>query len=243
MSEENSASPLAISVMMVQSLAFRSAYVLPSLSEPRLISENRPLNVLWKDSFSMYLKPACRVFEQFAVLGAGHIGDAGPEVFRLDDVMRLAAHLLFERRRHRRDCSRTRPTAGTRLADRLGIGVVPPQFLLRRRLVIVREVAQEQERQHVVAEIVRVHRAAQLVGDGPEGLAQLFLVLVVHDAGASWGGGAALAGAGAGGWDNVWQGEFKSRDEFPQDASEQLPYCPRPFRWVRGWRRRRGSAD
>ena len=34
--------------------------------------------------------------EQFAILGAGHVGDAVPEVRRLDDVMHLAAHLLFE---------------------------------------------------------------------------------------------------------------------------------------------------
>ncbi len=61
MSEENSASPLAISAMMEQSLAFRSSYFRPSLSEPRFISENSPLKVLSKDSFSMYLKPAWRV--------------------------------------------------------------------------------------------------------------------------------------------------------------------------------------
>jgi hypothetical protein len=33
----------------------------------------------------------------------------------------------------------------------------------------------------VVAEVVRVHRATQLVGDAPEDVAQLFLVGVVHD--------------------------------------------------------------
>lgn len=43
------------------------------------------------------------------------------------------------------------------------------------------EVAQEEEGQHVVAEIVRVHRPAQLVGDAPEGVAQLFLIGVGHD--------------------------------------------------------------
>ena len=34
--------------------------------------------------------------EQFAVLRAGQVGDAGPEVVRLDDVVHLAAHLLLE---------------------------------------------------------------------------------------------------------------------------------------------------
>ena len=71
------------------------------------------------------------------------------------------------------------------------IGVILPQFLLRRRLVVVREVAQEEEGQHVVAEVVRIHRPAQLVGDAPEGVAQLFLIFVGHDAGVSSGAGAA----------------------------------------------------
>jgi len=31
-----------------------------------------------------------------------------------------------------------------------------------------------------MAEIIRIHRAAQLVGDAPEGIAQLFLVGVGH---------------------------------------------------------------
>ena len=34
--------------------------------------------------------------EQFCVLRAGHIGDAGPEVFGFDNVVHLAAHLLFK---------------------------------------------------------------------------------------------------------------------------------------------------
>ena len=42
MPEEKSFSPSAIFWMMVQSLAFRSSYFLPSLGELRSISENRP---------------------------------------------------------------------------------------------------------------------------------------------------------------------------------------------------------
>ena len=52
--------------------------------------------------------------------------------------------------------------------------------VVRCRLVVVREVTQEKERQHVVAEVIRIHRAAQLVGDAPERAAQLFLVGVGH---------------------------------------------------------------
>jgi len=45
-------------VMIAQSREFRSSYFLPSLSEARLISENRPWKVLSNDSFSTYLNPA-----------------------------------------------------------------------------------------------------------------------------------------------------------------------------------------
>lgn len=58
--------------------------------------------------------------------------------------------------------------------------IVFTRLFLGRRLVVVREVGQKEKGLHVVAEIVRVHRPAQLVGDVPEGLAQLFLVLVDH---------------------------------------------------------------
>ena len=58
--------PSAIFWMMVQSLAFRSSYFLPSLGELRSISENRPWKVLSKDSVSIYLKPACSVFRSSA---------------------------------------------------------------------------------------------------------------------------------------------------------------------------------
>ena len=76
--------------------------------------------------------------------------------------------------------NRTVTIAGRVMSRRGQGGIIFAEFLLRRRLVVVREVAQEEKGQHVVAEVVRVHRPAQLVGDAPEGFAQLFLVLVVH---------------------------------------------------------------
>src|SRR3546814_7075821 len=95
--------------------------------------------------------------------------------------MSLAPHLLLERGHVggivRIPNRKWRPAA---VVDGVRIGVINTQFLLRGFLVVPRQVAQEQERQHVVAEVVRVHRAAQLVGNGPEGLAELFLVFVVH---------------------------------------------------------------
>jgi len=48
------------------------------------------------------------------------------------------------------------------------------------KLVVIGEVAQEQKGEHVVAEVVRVHRPAQLVGDRPEGVAELLLAGVAH---------------------------------------------------------------
>src|SRR3546814_13744963 len=95
--------------------------------------------------------------------------------------MSLAPHLLLERGHVggivRIPNRKWRPAA---VVDGVRIGVINTQFLLRGFLVVPRQVAQEQERQHVVAEVVRVHRAAQLVGNGPEVLSELFLVFVFH---------------------------------------------------------------
>ena len=95
--------------------------------------------------------------------------------------MHIAPHLLLEGR----DVvhvvgvpERQRHLAGVAVH----IGVIPPQLLPRRRLVVVGEIAQEEEGQHVIAEVVRVHRPAQLVGDAPKRVAQLFLVGVGHGA-------------------------------------------------------------
>ena len=124
----------------------------------------------------MYLKPACSVLSSSPFCVRARLAMLVQRCARLDDVVHLAAHLLLELRdvvRVVRIPERQRHAAG--VCGELGI--VLPQFLLRRRLVVVREVAQEEEGQHVVAEIVRIHRPAQLVGDVPEGLAQLFLVL------------------------------------------------------------------
>ena len=112
--------------------------------------------------------------------------------------MHLAAHLLFEVAHFARIVlvprlqGRARP--GTRQHILWEIRVVRSQFPLRSRLVVAREVAEEQEREHVIAEVVGIHRAAQLVGNVPERFAQLLLDLVVHCTGTSRG-----AGAGAGG--------------------------------------------
>lgn len=134
------------------------------------------------------LEPRLQGVEQLLVLGAGHVRDAGPEVIGLDDVVRLATHLLFKlgdvfgvvRVPHGQRDAAVVTTGGD-------LGIVPPQFLLCGGLVVVREVAQEQERQHVVAEVVRIHRPAQLIGDVPERFAQLFLFLFGHSVVASAG--------------------------------------------------------
>ena len=93
--------------------------------------------------------------------------------------MHLAAHLLLEVRhvllvRGIPQRQRHIPAVAVHL------GIVLPQLLLDRGLVVVRQVTKEQERQHVVAEVVRVHRSAQLVRDGPESLAEFFLSVVDH---------------------------------------------------------------
>lgn len=97
----------------------------------------------------------------------------------LDDVVDLAAHLLLEGR----DVVRVVGIPqGQRHAAVVGRqrGIIFAEFLPGRRLVVVREVAQKEEGKHVVAEVVRIHRPAQLVGDSPKGGAQLLLVGVGH---------------------------------------------------------------
>ncbi len=108
--------------------------------------------------------------EQFAVLGASHVGDAGPEVVWLDDVMDLAAHLFLEID----DVARVvgiPEREGHAAVIGLNFGVILAEFLLCGGLVVVREVPQEKEGEHVIAEVIRVHGAAELIGDVPERLA------------------------------------------------------------------------
>ena len=52
--------------------------------------------MLWKDSVLDIFEGCLQRVEQFSILRAGQIGNAGPEVIRLDDIMHLAAHLLFK---------------------------------------------------------------------------------------------------------------------------------------------------
>jgi hypothetical protein len=54
------------------------------------------------------------------------------------------------------------------------------EFLFCSGLIVIGQIAKEQERQHVIAEIVRVHGSAKIVGDFPEGVAKLFLVGFDH---------------------------------------------------------------
>jgi hypothetical protein len=75
------------------SVALRSSYFAELSAQ--LISEvgrEGALEGLVFDVFEARLQGV----EQFAILHAGQVGDAVPEVRRLDDVMHLAAHLLFK---------------------------------------------------------------------------------------------------------------------------------------------------
>jgi len=63
---------------------------------------------------------------------------------------------------------------------RFQFGIIMSQFSLRCGFEVAGEVVQEEKGEHVVAEISRIHRPAQLVRDGPEGFAELGLVGVTH---------------------------------------------------------------
>lgn len=111
-------------------------------------------------------------FEQIIVLGARQVGDVGPEVLGFDDVVDSTAHLVFEEldvaRILRIPHFERRAAAVFRLG---GIGIFVAQNPFDIGFVVVREIAQKEERQHVVAEVVGVHGAAQVVGDAPQGFA------------------------------------------------------------------------
>ena len=179
MSVENSASPSAILLDDRAKLGVPVGVGLTKFWGTQIDLGKQPLKGALKGFRLDVFEARLQRVQQLRVLGAGQVGDAVPEVRGLDDVMHLAPHLLLELRdvvHVVRIPKRQRHLAGVAAH----IGVILAQFLLRRRLVIVREVAQEEEGQHVVAEIVRIHRPAQLVGDAPEGVAQLFLVGVAH---------------------------------------------------------------
>ena len=132
----------------------------------------------------------------------------------LDDVVHLAPHLPLELRNvirvrlipkaQWRECLFPKSsTVSLRCfgdlqwrGKLLTLRVVTSQFLLRSCLVVVGEVTQEEEGQHVVAEVIRIHGSAQLVRDAPEGVAQLFLFLFGHvvdvGVGGKWVGPSAL---------------------------------------------------
>ena len=89
-----------------------------------------------------------------------------------------------------------RPTASWPAVRMVGCakrGIIFAQLLLGLRFVIVRNLGQEAEGEHVITKIVRVHCPAQLVGNVPEILSQLFLVLVIHGFGTSFGSGCWLS--------------------------------------------------
>ena len=93
--------------------------------------------------------------------------------------MHLAAHLLLELRDVFRIGGIPQGQRHAALVS-IDLGIVLPQLLLGRDLVVVREISQEEEGQHVVAEVIRIHGTPQLVCDAPKSIAELFLVGVVH---------------------------------------------------------------
>ena len=119
--------------------------------------------------------------EQFAMLRAGHLGDVAPEVFGLDDVVHAVVHFRLE----------SGHVLGVLFVPVLewclpqgqgcvGAGILAPEQFAGVFLVVAGEVAQEEEGEHIVSEVVGVHRASQFVGYGPEGFAQGLSVFCCH---------------------------------------------------------------
>ncbi len=108
---------------------------------------------------------------------ARQLRNMAPEIVGMDDIVQTAAQQFFQ------------------IRHIVGIGLIPclqggasfrsrrpvrPQLFPRGCLVGIRKVAEEQKGKHIVAEVVRIHGAAQFVSDVPERRAQLFLCLFGH---------------------------------------------------------------
>ncbi len=122
---------------------------------------------------------ALQGLQQFIVLCARHLRDAAPEISRVDDVVRLAPHLRLEVG-HIVGIVRVPHRQRRALIVIRQLRVIRPQLASCRRLEVIRQVAQKQERQHVIAEIVGVHGAAQLIRNAPEGLAEVAALVFGH---------------------------------------------------------------
>ena len=97
--------------------------------------------------------------EQFAMLRAGHLGDVAPEVFGLDDVVHTVVHFRLE----------SGDVLGVLFVPVLerglprgqgcvGAGIVLSEQVARGLLIVAGEVAQEEKREHIVTEIIGIHR-------------------------------------------------------------------------------------
>lgn len=106
--------------------------------------------------------------QQFFILGAGHFGDSAPEVAGLDDVVDFAAHLFFKGGNVFRVVVIPELEWGEGGCGR-DFRVIRAKLAAGGGFVVIGEVAEEEEGEHVVAEVVGVHSAAQLVGDAPQG--------------------------------------------------------------------------
>ena len=135
----------------------------------------------------MYLKPSCSVSSKSpCCVRAGHFRNTGPQIHWNNHC--TLRRICFQIPACPADSVHTTPPAACGGHQRPAQDI-RAQFLLRSLLVIVRKVAQEEVRQHVIAEVVRVHRAAQLVGDGSEGFAEFLFINFGQDAcfpGSSW---------------------------------------------------------
>ena len=59
-------------------------------------------------------------------------------------------------------------------------GEVVTEFFFGRSFVVVGQVAQKEEGEHVVAKVVGVHRTPQVVGNSPKGVTEFFLIFGGH---------------------------------------------------------------
>ncbi len=134
----------------------------------------QPLEGAFERVFLDVLEALGEALQKVFVLGAGQFVDGAPEVLRPDDEMDAVAHHLFE------FLDVVVGGFGVPLFEGHVVGQVVAEFEADAVFVAAAEVAEEEQRQHVVAEVVGGHGATERVGHVPKGLEQLFFFLFFH---------------------------------------------------------------
>ena len=124
------------------------------------------------EGFFLYVAETVLEFGQKGiVLGAGQLVDCAPKVLGLDDIVRTLEHHILELRD-------VRSVLFIPNVKGFVFGQVASQFQACSRFVSGTDIAVEEEREHIVAEVVGRHSSTKDVGHVPKGPEKLLTLLL-----------------------------------------------------------------